>query len=188
MTTPPGWTPDGHAAHPWALAHPTGSDPGLVPHGPGAALPPTAFHPHRRRTRLLLIGGAVLAVGAMVAGVLTHRGLTSGPDDTPREAVENFLTANQRYDWRVAWELLCHTEQLELGPLDRYIRTQDAAVAVVGPLNDGLTITVGDVRPNGRSSPQSYVVDVQLAQAGDTHRIEVLAVEEDDGFRACGQL
>ena len=124
----------------------------------------------------------------MVAGVLTHRGLTSGPDDTPREAVENFLTANQRYDWRVAWELLCHTEQLELGPLDRYIRTQDAAVAVVGPLNDGLTITVGDVRPNGRSSPQSYVVDVQLAQAGDTHRIEVLAVEEDDGFRACGQL
>ena len=146
-----------------------------------------APEPPRRRTRLLLIGAAVLAVGAMVAGVLTHRGLTTGPDDTPREAVENFLTANQRYDWRAAWELLCHTEQLERGPLDRYIRTQDAAVAVVGPLNDGLTITVGGARPNGRSSPPSYVVDVQLARAGDTHRMEMLAVEEDDGFRACGQ-
>ncbi len=97
------------------------------------------------------------------------------------------MSANQRYDWRTSWELLCHTEQLELGPLDRYVRTQDAAVAIVGPLNDGLTITVGAARPDGRSSPQSYLVDVHLSRADETHRAELVVVAEDGGFRACGQ-
>ena len=120
------------------------------------------------------------------AGVLTYRGLTSGPD-TPREAAEAFVSANQRYDWRASWELLCHAEQLEQGPLDRYVRAQEAAAAMVRPFRDGLTVAIGQARPDGRSSPQSYLVDVHLSRADETHRAELVVVEEDDGFRACGQ-
>ncbi|MEX5718598.1 hypothetical protein [Geodermatophilus maliterrae] len=128
----------------------------------------------------------MVAVVAVVTGIVTHRALTSWPD-SPEEVAEAFLAANQRHDREASWELLCHSERLRFGALADWIWTQEAAVAVVGPLDDGLTITVGEARPDGRSSPQSYVVDVQLARADERHRLEVLVMEEDGGFRACGQ-
>ncbi len=198
MTPHQGWTPESHDTSSWSP--PRASGPGTWPppmppvgaggwpvqHGPDAPPPPAAPGPNGRRSRLLVIGAAALAVAATAAGVLTHRALGSGPD-TPREAAEAFVSAHQRYEWRAAWELLCNSEQLEQGPLDRYIRTQEAAAAMVRPFRDGLTVAIGQARPDGRSSPQSYLVDVHLSRADETHRAELVVVQEDDGFRACGQ-
>ncbi|RBY80549.1 hypothetical protein DQ238_08150 [Geodermatophilus sp. TF02-6] len=155
---------------------------------PGWYAPPPDTGRHdggsgRRRT-ILVVAGVVLAVLGSGAAVLGVRAL--GEPDTPQEAAEAFLTANQRYDWRASWELLCHSEQAGHGSLDHYIRTQDAAIAAVGPLDDGLTVTVGAARPNGHSTPQSYVVDMVLSRGGESERSEMLVVEEDGGFRACG--
>jgi hypothetical protein len=126
---------------------------------------------------------AVLASG--VAFLLVVKTGPSGPA-TPRQTIQEFTAANQRYDWETSWQLLCHSERLRHGSLDRYARTQDAAVAVVGPLNDGLTVTVGEARPRGRSSPQSYVVPMVLTRSGESESFDVLVVEEDGRFRACG--
>lgn len=97
------------------------------------------------------------------------------------------MSAYQRHDWRASWELLCHSRQLELGPVDRYIRLQEAAAAMVEPFTAGATTTVGEARPNGRSSPQSHVVDLIRFRAGESHRAELVVVEEQGDFRACGQ-
>ncbi len=127
----------------------------------------------------------MLAVAATAAGLVTHRALASDPD-SPREVAEQFMAANQRDDRRASWELLCHAEQVELGPLDRYVRIKDAAVATVGPFDADLTVRVDEVRPHGRSSPQSYVVDVELSRDGETHHQELFVVQVDGGFRVCG--
>ena len=37
---------------------------------------------------------------------------------------------------------------------------------------------------HGDSSPQSFVVDVELSRDGETHHSEVPVVQEDGGFRA----
>ncbi len=176
MTAPHGWTPGGTAPS-WTPG------PGDWVVDPSATPPSPDARPRRRRG--LLIGAAVLPIAATVAGGLTWRALTSGPD-TPQELAEEFLTARQGYDWTTSWELLCHSEQVVNGPLDRYIRLQDAAVATVGPLNDGLTFRVAGVRPNSRTTPQSHVVDVEFRRDDETHRMEMLVVEEDGGPRACG--
>jgi hypothetical protein len=199
VTPHQGWTPESHDTSSWSPPRASGSGTWSAPppppggaggrpvqHGPGAFPPPAAPGPNRRRSRLLLVGAAVLAVAAAAAGVLTYRGFTSGPD-TPREAAEAFVSAHQRYEWRAAWELLCNSEQLEQGPLDRYIRTQEAAAAMVRPFKDGLTVTIGEARPDGRSSPQSYLVDVQQSRGNQSHRTELVVVAEDGGFRACGR-
>jgi hypothetical protein len=198
VTTHQGWTPESHDTSSWSP--PRASGPGTWPppptppfgaggwpvqHGPDAPPPPAAPGPNGRRQRLLLVGGAVLALAVMAAGVLTYRGLTSGPD-TPREAAEAYVSAHQRYDWHTSWELLCNSQQLEQGPLDRYIGTQEAAAAMVKPFRDGLTTTIGEARPDGRSSPQSYLVDVKQSLGNQSHRTELVVVAEDGGFRACG--
>jgi hypothetical protein len=136
----------------------------------------------------VVLAAAVLAAVATVAGVLTHRGLTSGPD-TPREAAEAFMSAGLQYDWRTSWELLCRSEQLDRGSLDRYTMVKEAAAAVIGrPDNAGMTVTVGEARPFEGPELEAYVVDVQLARGDETHDMQLVVVAEDDGFRACGQL
>ncbi|SHG42929.1 hypothetical protein SAMN05444351_2614 [Geodermatophilus nigrescens] len=127
----------------------------------------------------------MLAFVAVAGGAVTWRVLTAGPD-TPQELVEEYLSARQSYDWVASWELICHSEQAANGPIDRYIRLQDAAVATTGPLNDGLTFRVAGVRANGSTAPQSHVVDVEFRRDDETHRMALLVVEEGGGLRVCG--
>lgn len=187
MTTYAGRTPDGLAARPWSLAHPTGAEGLPVPHGPGAALPPTAPDPDRRRTRLVVITAAALVTTTTVAGVLTHRAPTPGPD-SPTDAAEAFVTAGLRYDWRTTWELLCRSEQRERGPFDRYVSVQETASLVIGrPDNAGMTVVVGTAHPYTYVDLEAHLVELQLTRAGETHEMHLVVVREEEGFRACGQ-
>ncbi|TFV62250.1 hypothetical protein E4P41_07720 [Geodermatophilus sp. DF01-2] len=135
----------------------------------------------------MAVGATVLATVATLAGVVTHRAPTSGPD-SPREVVEAFVTAGLSHDWRASWELLCRSEQLELGSLDRYVFVQEAAAAMLGrPDNEGTTVVVGAARPYAYVDREARLVEVQLARADETHEMQLVVVREDDGFRACGQ-
>ena len=202
MTMHRGWTPEGHDTS--AGAPPRASGPGTWPafpptppvgaggwpvqHGPDAPPPPAAPGSNGRRNRLLLVGAAVLAVAATVAGVLTHRALGSGPD-TPQEAAEAFLSAGLRQDWRATWELLCRGEQLEYGSVDSYLMVREAAAAIVGSSNtEDVTVSVGEARPSAHSESGSWVVDAQLTRAGELHDLRLVVVAEDDGLRACGRV
>jgi hypothetical protein len=186
VTTHPGWGPDGRADDPWAQAHPAAPNGGPVPYGP-AAPPPVAPQPHRRRTRLVVIAAAVLAVLATVAGVFAQRTLASGPD-SPQDVAETFMSAALRHDWRASWDLLCRSAQLDYGSVDRYVMVKAGAAALIGWSDTrGVTATVGEARPHGGSGPPSYVLDVQLSRAGETHDVQLIVVQEDDEFRVCGQ-
>lgn len=121
------------------------------------------------------------------AGVLTYRGATSGPD-TPQEAAEAFMSAGLRHDWRASWELLCRSEQLEHGSVDRYVMVKQGAAALVGWSEPGgATVSVGEARPHTRIESRAWLVDVQLARAGEIHDMQLVVVEEAGGPRACGQ-
>ncbi|NEM05432.1 hypothetical protein [Geodermatophilus normandii] len=123
---------------------------------------------------------------ALVAGIAAHLVFAS-ETRSPRAVAEAFVAANQRYDWRGSWELVCHDVQAEYGTVERWSRSHDEAVAVTGPLTDGVTVDVGDVRPRGISTSRSYVVDVRLVR-GDEIRLEhLLVVGEQGGYRACGE-
>ncbi len=176
MTAPDGWSPAGRVGS-WT----PGPDDWVVDPIP----PAPAFGPHRPRRPLVLLGAAVLAVAATVAGIVTWQVRTSVPD-SPEEVAEAYFAAHERFDWPASWELLCRRERAPYGGLAQWIRSHDLAIELVDSSDDELTYSIGDVRPSGRSSPESYVVDVELGMAGVTRQLELLVVEEDGGLRACG--
>ena len=145
-----------------------------------------AVRPQRTsRRRNLGAGGTVLAVVALVASIAAWLTFTS-PTRSPRAVAEAFVAANQRYDWRGSWELVCDGMRIQYGTVERWSRSHDEAIAVVGPLAAGLTARAGDVRPHGISTPQYYDVEIRLSRGDEIREHQLLVVEEDGGYRVCG--
>jgi hypothetical protein len=135
------------------------------------------------RRRNLVAGGTVLAVVALAAGIAASLTFASATR-SPRAVAEAFVAANLRYDWRTSWELVCDRMQDEYGTVERWSRGHDEAIA--GPLTDGVTVDVGDIRPHGVSTPQYHDVEIRLSRGDETHLQQLLVVEEDGGYRVCG--
>jgi len=132
-----------------------------------------------------VLRAAVLLVAAAVAGVLVHRTVTADPG-TPQETAEAFMTAGLRQDWRASWELLCRPERLEHGSVDRYVLVKAAAAAMIGMSDEGVTVSVREARPYPDAGPEAHLVEVRLARADETHDLQLVVVEEDGDWRACG--
>jgi hypothetical protein len=146
--------------------------------------PPAAVGAPRRRN--LVAGGTVIAVVALVAAIATALTFASATR-SPRAVAEAFVAANQRYDWRGSWELVCDGMQDRYGTVEHWSRSHDEAIAVVGPFADGLTADIGDVRPHGISTPRYYDVEIRLSRGDKIRRHQLLVVEEDGGYRVCGE-
>ncbi|WNV74139.1 hypothetical protein [Geodermatophilus sp. DSM 44513] len=140
-----------------------------------------------RYSHVLALCAAVLLVAAAVAGVVVHQTVTANPG-TPQETAEAFMSAGLRQDWRASWELLCGPERLDHGSVDRYLLVKGATAAMVGMSDERVTVSAGDARPHPDAGPEAHLVEVRLARAGETHDLQLVVVEEDGDWRACGQL
>ena len=149
---------------------------------PTAAPPPA---PGRRRRRLVLVGAAVVALTATATGLVLWRALDTAAD-TPQAVAEAFLTANERHDWAAFWELLCHSERERLGSLAMWSDVQELDAEIRGPSLADETVTVHRVRLDERSSPPSFLVDLEHDTGVAVYFDTLLVVEEADGLRACG--
>ncbi|MGY1640806.1 hypothetical protein ACI782_06675 [Geodermatophilus sp. SYSU D00703] len=182
----PDWITDGRSTTspqptgwmPYAPGEPSAAGWGAAPQSP----PPTP--PVRRRLRrALLIGGVLLAVLASVVAFVGVRAATSGPA-TPREAVQAFIDAGNAEDWSTSWDLLCHRDQLTLGPRANYFRERAAAAEETAALRAGMHITVGDVRYDDRAA--AHAVELVISPDDGSPPVEMLVVEEDGALRICG--
>ena len=169
MTVQYGWRPEDRYVVPSAPPSSPQSDPGT----------------RAWRRRNLVAGRSVVTVVALVAGIAAWLAMSSDTR-SPRAVAEAFLAANERHDWPASWDLLCAGERRAYGSLDRWSDRHDLVVESLPPFDEGLTTSVGTVRPEAGSTPGAYVVDVHLAR-GSSFSIEpLLVVEEDGDFRACG--
>ena len=132
-----------------------------------------------------MVVGTIAGVAATVVGVAAHLVLAPGPR-SPQAVAEAFLTANERHDWAASWALLCRSEQEQVGSLAMWSDVQDLDAQIRGPWVADETTTVHRVRVDERSSPPSFLVDLEHDTGTAVYFDTLLVVEEAGDLRACG--
>ncbi|MGY1812833.1 Rv0361 family membrane protein [Blastococcus sp. SYSU D00820] len=166
-------------------------------HPPVAAQSPTAAPATspgagiRSRDKLILGGGALAVV--LAGGLTTLATATAGPD-SPAEAVQDYLAAQQDGDWETAYLLMCAERQEDAGSPEDYAALQS---------EDGfgnaarMQFRVGDVDrmddeyyygDESALGGDVYTVDVTMRWYGESDETTAYVLDQDGDFRVCGGI
>ncbi|MGY1812834.1 hypothetical protein [Blastococcus sp. SYSU D00820] len=157
------------------------------PHAPAPTAPPAPRRGMATRDKLILGGGALALV---LAGGLTVLSISVGEPDSPTEAVEQYLTAQQDGDWQAVYGLMCRDQQRIAGSMRDYLSIMrengDDGYRRMTYQLDGVSPVDGDYY--GLPTARGYAIDVETTWYGESSDSTAFVVEENGEFRVCGGI